>query len=342
MNGVIHELERIEELTRHLPRSPLQVNAIHESDAEIIRTGAGGCSLAVTTDTIAEELTAGLYDPFLAGWMTVMASLSDLAAVGAEPIGLLVSELLPAAWGDDFRRDLQAGIAAACRTCNTYILGGDTGTFPLPALTATALGLIPAGGGFMRTGCLPGHMLYSSGPLGRGNAFALAYLRPPEEGSPLCFRPVAAIRASRDLRALASACMDTSDGVLAAADQLARLNDLGFDLLFWEEALDRRSTEIAVRCAVPSWLLMAGGHGEYQLLFTIPPEREADLRARSRMSGWHPRPLGFATRKPGVRLALGGRSVELDTARIRNIASDGTDAAEACAALCAYAHEVTS
>lgn len=343
MNGAILELERIDELTRHLPRSPLQVNAIQQSDAEIIRMDAGSCSLAITTDTIAEELAAGLYDPFLAGWMTVMASLSDLAAVGAEPVGLLVSELLPAAWGADLRRDLQAGIAAACRTCNTFVLGGDTGTSSTPVLTGTALGTLPSGAGFMRTGCLPGHILYSSGPVGRGNAFALAHLLPEKAGAPLCFRPVAALQAGRGLRGLATACMDTSDGVLSTVDQLARLNEIGFDLLFWEEALDRRSAEIACRCALAPWLLLAGEHGEYQVLFTIPPEREAILRTRCGASGWHARPLGFVTEKPGIRLALRGRSVELDTALIRNLGS-GTShlPADACAALCAYARKVTS
>ena len=52
--------------------------------------------LAITTDSIVEEIRLGLYDdPYLIGWMIVMVNLSDLAAVGADPLGILISEIFP-------------------------------------------------------------------------------------------------------------------------------------------------------------------------------------------------------------------------------------------------------
>ena len=51
--------------------------------------------IAITTDSIVKELKTGLYsDPYTIGWMTVLANASDLAAVGPEPSGILISETL--------------------------------------------------------------------------------------------------------------------------------------------------------------------------------------------------------------------------------------------------------
>src|SRR5512141_3471353 len=97
MNGAILENQMIERLARSFRRSPGQVNRLNESDAEIVRLGTSDTRIAVTTDSIVEEIASGLYDdPRMIGWMAAMANFSDLAAVGATPLGLLVAETLPA------------------------------------------------------------------------------------------------------------------------------------------------------------------------------------------------------------------------------------------------------
>ena len=75
LTNTVSEIRMIEILTKQFRRSPLQINRLQEADAEIVRFGdAGADYLAATTDSIAEEITAGLYtDPYLIGWMTVAA-----------------------------------------------------------------------------------------------------------------------------------------------------------------------------------------------------------------------------------------------------------------------------
>ena len=86
----IQENALVAQLALHMTRNPRQLNGLQESDAELITLSTGKSPiLAVTTDSIVEEIEANLYtDPFLIGWMTVMVNLSDLAAVGAESIGV--------------------------------------------------------------------------------------------------------------------------------------------------------------------------------------------------------------------------------------------------------------
>jgi thiamine-monophosphate kinase len=343
MNGTVLELAAIDRLTQGLPRAPLQLNRVHETDAELLPLSRGGGEiLAITTDTIAEEIAAGLYGPCLAGWMVVMASLSDLAAVGATPLGMVVSEVFPAGMAEASRRAVQSGIAAACRRSGTSILGGDTSSGAEMILTGTAFGRVARRNVLMRCGCTPGDLLFSTGPLGRGNAFALARMRGGVL-SPLSYRPVAQLRAGRILGGTASACMDTSDGVLASVDQLTRINDVGCDLLYWEEALDGRSAATMAHAGLPSWLLLAGEHGEFQLVYTISPGREPALRRRARASGWSPRPLGIVTRHPVVRLVLNGRLTPIDTGLIRNLPADHAgDPGGVCAALLALHRDLTA
>ena len=88
----IIENKIINDLTKSFHRSPKQLNKVHETDAEIIRLENSPNDLAITIDTISEEIKTGLYsDPYQIGWMSVMVNMSDLTAVGASTIGIVIS-----------------------------------------------------------------------------------------------------------------------------------------------------------------------------------------------------------------------------------------------------------
>jgi thiamine-monophosphate kinase len=303
-------------------RSPLQVNSLGRSDAELIRLPGGGC-LAVTTDAISEEVTAGLYDdPWLAGWMVVTANLSDLAAVGAEPVGCLVAEILPSTATDEFVTRLQQGIGDAAAAAGTFILGGDTGSGANLHLAGTAVGFCPQGEMLTRSGIRPGDLLYTTGLLGAGNGFVCGKFlgNGPAELSPL-YKPVPRLKEGRALHGFASACMDTSDGVMSTLDQLARINGVGFEIdPGWIYSLRREAVSVVRGAGIPAWLLLAGDHGEYELLFTVPSEKERDMLLHASKNGWEPLRLGKALEENVIRMPLDGRFVRIETTRIRNSA----------------------
>lgn len=314
------EHQLIGRLAAGLPRSPLQLNAPHESDAELVRLPGTDLVLAVTTDGLAEEIATGLYtDPWLIGWMLVTVNASDLAAVGAEPLGLLVCETLPPDSDGEWLAALQRGIRDAATAHDLPVLGGDTNTAALPHLTATAVGLV-RGQPLTRRGAKPGDLLFASAPLGAGGAFALVRLIDRPEAGDASFLPTARLAEGRLLRDYASACMDTSDGALATMDELMLRNDVGLDVDVPVEAWTATSALAAVRAAgLAPWMLHAGPHGEFELLFTIPADREPFLHRAARTIGWDPVPLGRVTAIPG--LTIGGDRT-IDTTAVRNLFSE--------------------
>jgi thiamine-monophosphate kinase len=107
--------------------------------------------------------------------------------------------------------------------------------------------------------------------------------------------------------------------VLATLDQLARLNHVGFRIdARLEDVLDRSAQRLAT--GLPPWMLLAGPHGEFELLFTVPPERRAAFEsAAAAAGGWKPLRLGVVTAQAEVCLPWAGSSVPVDTARVRNL-----------------------
>lgn len=319
MNDLPVEVALIERLAAAFPRSPLQYNARHESDAELVRLPGTDLVLAVTTDALVEEIDTGLYaDPFLIGWMSVTANASDLAAVGAEPLGLLLSETLPGdARGDTLDR-LQQGVADACRDAGLPMLGGDTNTGARLALAGTALGIVRGAPPLTRCGAVPGDRLFASGPLGHGAAFAFQRLSGATASLP--YRPRARLAEGQLLRGLASACMDTSDGALATLDELMRLNLVGFEVTRPLGDLLRPDALTVARWAgLPAWTLLAPPHGEFELLFTIPPTRLDAFHVAAAARGWKPLELGQVTAEAGLRIAADDGPLAIDTRRVRDL-----------------------
>ncbi len=318
MTTTVHELAMIESLTRHFTRSPRQLNGLQESDAELVRLG-NELILAVTTDTIAEEITAGLYaDPWLAGWMTVMANFSDIAAVGAEPLGILIAETIPGGTDPTAISRMQEGIHDACTTCGTWVLGGDTNTGDRLQLTGTAVGVISGGTALTRRGIRPGDSIYCSGPLGGGNAFAAAVLSGASTRP--SYIPTARLHEGRALRSVATACMDTSDGLLATLDQLGRVNSIGFELQpDWEAFLGTGALSCARAMGLPAWLFLAGPHGEFELVFSAPEPFSAGGRGSLTIGGRACPRIGRATAGDGIVVPGVGSFGASQRAAIRNM-----------------------
>jgi thiamine-monophosphate kinase len=328
MMNVVIENQFIEKCAGHLKRSPLQQNRLQETDAEIVRL-SGHTTLAVTTDSIVEEIALGFYtDPYLAGWMSIMANLSDLAAVGAEPIGVLVSEVLPTTFGDEAICRLQQGMQDACSACGTFILGGDTNFDDRLLVSGMALGSLQDGKFLSRIGCTPGDILFATDRLGIGNAYVFSLLHAKERPA-IRYQPIARLKEGISLVGLATACMDTSDGVLSTLDQLMRLNKVGFELSpEWESSLDHSGRELARSYGIPAWLLLAGQHGEFELIFTIPERGKEDFIHMASKVHWLPREIGTVIREPEIRLPLSGTMTTIDTARIRNLDPSHNGSAE--------------
>jgi thiamine-monophosphate kinase len=251
--------------------------------------------------------------------MLVTVNASDLAAVGADPVGLLICETLPPDASDEWIAALQRGIAEAAEAHGLPVLGGDTNAGRAPHLAATAVGLVH-GRVLTRCGARPGHLLFASGPLGAGGAYALTRLVAPGNASGASFQPIARLREGALLRHIASACMDTSDGAIATLDELMIRNGVGLRIESPVEAWTEPGAIAVVRTrGLSPWMLHAGPHGEFELLFTVAAEHEQRLHAVAGTIGWHPIRLGTVTLEPGLVVTGTDGSRRLDATAIRNL-----------------------
>jgi thiamine-monophosphate kinase len=305
-----------------LGRHPEQLNHIHESDAELLPLtfASGTQTLAATIDTISEEIEYGLYrNPETIGWVAAMASLSDLAAVGATPLGILVSATLSTAEG--LQRGMAMGLEAACRRSQTYVLGGDTNFADKTSVSVCALGLVDASVKMTRKGAAAGDLVYATGLFGEGAALAakVIYQLPDALYNETTYRPVARLKESRVIAPYVSACMDSSDGLLATLDQLGRINGLGIEISVPLEALlAPAALRISHTLSLPAFPFIASQHGEFELVFTVAEDRQEAFLAHAQACGLVPHKLGRVRAKPGIYIG----SQEIDSARIRNLLTE--------------------
>lgn len=295
---------QLQKIRNGFRRAPAQINQFLESDAELLRLPDGSI-MAATTDCIAEEIATGLYhDPAHIGWMTVVVNLSDLAAVGAAPLGILLSESLPAGFPDEKLRAVQKGIAEACAAAGTYVLGGDTNQSGAWQMGGTAFGLIPAAGPVIsRKGAQAGDILYCSGPMGLGSAYAFEMLLGEGGRSAIDYRPAPRLAEGQLVRQFGSTCIDTSDGFLHALCNLLEVNETGFQI---EIPLTSLAHPEVIRIHngrhIPAWIFLAGPHGEFELVFTIPPQNEQHFIQEAETTGWKPIRIGICTADSGCTL----------------------------------------
>lgn len=316
---LIKENVLIEGLVKSFSRSTIQINKLQESDAELISL-SDETILALTTDSICEEIERGLYDdPFMIGWMTVTANISDLAAVGATPIGILLNQTFTKTTNSEYINEIQRGINEACITYKTYVLGGDSNYSSRMQMSATAIGVLKNEKPIMRSGCSVGDSIFASGKLGSGNAFAFTKL----SGSNSQFKPNARIDIAKPLLKYATCCMDTSDGLFATVDQLMRVNNLGFSISSsTEDYLADEAKGVCYFQNIPTWFMHAGPHGEYELVFTIPCDKEKEFMNEAEAMNWFPVKLGKVTSEREIIFLYNHQLVTIDTALIRNLFSE--------------------
>lgn len=289
----IAENGAVERIAKKLPRVPTQVNARHQSDAEILDVGLEGHYLAATTDSIAEEIQTGLYsDPWLMGWMAVVVNLSDLAATGATPLGMLLAFTISPDWDDVFVGKITEGAGAALTAHGCGSLGGDLNTGS-PVLGGTAIGIVEKKRLKQRIGITDGDYVYATGPAGMGGAYALLQLS--GEGtasSDIVYKPEAKLAAANIIAPYATACMDTSDGFIATLDQLFRLNRATICLEDLPGIVHPSVATLAETSGIPLLCFLAAIHGEFELCFTVAESRNEDFMSHVASFGFHPVRVG--------------------------------------------------
>ncbi len=224
-------------------------------------------TLVLTHDAMAERvhfLTG--QDPADVAWKLVASNLSDLAAKGAEPLGVLLGYQFSA---DDDR--FLAGLTEVLAHYGVPLLGGDTiGSNGPQVLGLTALGRATHRPVPSRSGAKAGDTLWLTGAVGAA-MLGFEALRNGTDADSLAFRrPLALLAEGWALAPLVTAMMDVSDGLLLDASRMARASGVSF-------AIDSAAVPIATPEARRAEALRWGE--DYQLLFTLPDGVEPPVKA---------------------------------------------------------------
>ncbi|MEE5046673.1 thiamine-phosphate kinase [Pseudomonas alliivorans] len=264
-----------------------------------------GEQMAISTDT----LVAGVHfpevcDPFLLGQRALAVSASDLAAMGARPVGFTLALTLPDV-DIDWLEAFAFGLSRMAQQCSLSLIGGDTTRGPL-SLTLTVFGGVPAGLALTRSGAQEGDLLCVGGALGDA-AGALPLVlgecsAEPSVAEPLLARywsPQPQLALGQALRGKATSALDISDGLLADCGHIARASNVG--LLIERDSLPMSAELLMLFDTQAARQKALSGGDDYVLAFTLPPGCLAALLD----AGWPVHVIGRVVAGQGVALIDG-------------------------------------
>ena len=254
-------------------------------DCAVLRPRTG-YEICVTTDFSLEgrHFQREWHPPQSVGHRCLARGLSDLAAMGAEPLAVFLSLAVPArtpaSWVDGFLE----GLLALARRHHVPLAGGDTAESPdRIAADIVAVGQLPKDAARLRSGARPGDALYVTGALGGAAAELRALSAKPAkfrkltraatgEAHPHLY-PHPRLEAGRRLRGIATAMIDISDGLSTDLTHLCRASSVAADID--EQSLPIHPLALSNQDAIQ--LALHGGE-DYELLFTAAPATRVPRR----------------------------------------------------------------
>ncbi|WP_420466096.1 thiamine-phosphate kinase [Panacagrimonas sp.] len=275
--------------------------------------------LAVTTDTLicGRHFSADVA-PYDLGWKALAVSLSDLAAMGAQPrwFTLALSLQKPC---DDWLDAFACGMARLAATHDVALVGGDTTQGPL-SLNVTAFGTVAAGQAVTRSGARVGDAICVSGTLGDAALALHQRQRDGEADAALALRldrPEPRVALGLTMAGHAHAAVDLSDGLAGDLGHVLQASGMG-------ALIDLHSlpaSEAMIR-ALPAWRdrlpFQLSGGDDYELCLCLPPSRLAALRAHAKLPLTR---IGTITAETGLRgVDLEGATMDIPAQGYRHFA----------------------
>jgi thiamine-monophosphate kinase len=243
-------------------------------DCAVLRLSPGS-ELLVTTDLCIENVhfLRALHPAAAVGHHCITRGLSDIAAMGGEPLACFLSLALPEdrpqSWVNGFLR----GLLAQARRFKIPLAGGDISSARQITADIVVTGQVPAGTAVLRAGARPGDRIYVTGSLG-GSAATLKQLvagkkiKPTRSNPHFYPTPRIAVGAWLRERSLATAMIDLSDGLSVDLAHICEESRV---------AAIVKANKIPIGKGADLQMALHGGE-DYELLFTVP--RQAKVPAR--------------------------------------------------------------
>ncbi len=279
----IGEREAIKRIIAQAAEKPSSANIGPGDDAAAIDMGL--VYLVASTDQVAQSthFLPGMTHRQM-GWTCAAVNYSDVAAMGAKPIGILLSMGLPQDLESRLLDEMIEGVLDCCDFVGGELLGGDTKESPEIVLSGTALGTVAKNRILLRKGARAGDLLGVTGSLGLAAAGYHSIIKKLAVGKAekAILEPRPRTKEGMILSDAGSvtSCMDISDGLALTVHAIAEASGVGFDLEYGKIPVEKEVLDVAKRSKVREEELVLYYGGDYQLLFTFAPSGLNKLRQR--------------------------------------------------------------
>lgn len=237
------------------------------------------------------------------GYKALAVSLSDVAAMGGDPIWVTMALAMPQQ-NDAWLAGFAQAFAELAEQYNVQLIGGDTTRGPLGVVVQIA-GQVPVGGAITRRGANPGDVIYVTGVIGDAG-LGLKIINNEvsidnELSQPLLNRlnrPEPRVQLGRALRDVASAAIDISDGLLQDLQHILDNSHVGAIIhvnqipisIHYQNILD----------TLDGWQVPLSSGDDYELCFTVPPENQWKIESLAVSAGCALTRIGEITREQGL------------------------------------------
>lgn len=274
----MRESEIIELFLKHLKRHgelPLG------DDAGALKIGDEW--LVATNDMLVRKTDVpDIMTPEQVGFKAVTMNVSDVAAMGAEPIGFLFSLGFPEGLDEDYIEGIARGIGEALDYYKIPVLSADTNEADDLIIDGIALGKTKRL--LTRSGAKPGDLVCVTGDIGRAFAGYLVWkygLEVSESTRKALYEkflePIARVKEGIILSKSANSAIDISDGLSKELHLISKMSGVGIEISSGKLPIRGEVYEVAeVIGKSPVELALASGE-EFELLFTVPPEKISEL-----------------------------------------------------------------
>lgn len=278
--SIITEILEMGSISHEL--TPLLMVRPGEDDCAVMDIG-GARLLVASTDMLhsSTDFPTNM-TPWQMGWMSVAVNLSDIAAMGARPIGIMTALGLPPDLELDFLKELVEGMKACAMQQNTVIIGGDIDRHDELTIVGSALGLVGTENIIQRNGAQIGDLVCVTGEIGTAGA-ALDALVHNKEVYPYVLRklflPVP--RVTEGTLLAKTGCItsmtDISDSLALSLHDIANASNVGFHIRAAEIPVHETARKMAIdEDQLFEWSLYTGG--DFELLFTLKTECEGKAK----------------------------------------------------------------